>query len=126
MAETSQKLLQKLKLKLEEEKTSVRKELKKIAKKDKKLKGDWDTRFPLFNGEVGGAALEKAADEIEEYSARLPIEYNLEIKLQNIELALKKMKREKYGICEKCRKRIGVKRLKIFPETRFCIKCQRK
>ena len=126
MAEISQKLLQKLKLKLEEEKTSTEKELKRFAKKDKKLKGDWDTRFPLFNGEVGGAALEKATDEIEEYSILLPIEYTLEIKLRNTNLALKKMKKGKYGICERCGKSIRISRLTVYPEARACLKCKKK
>ncbi|MBZ9578265.1 TraR/DksA C4-type zinc finger protein [Patescibacteria group bacterium] len=122
----SQKLLQKLKLKLKEEKTSIEKELKKFAEKDRKLKGGRHPRFPLFNGEIGGAALEKAADEIEEYSILLPIEYTLEIKLRNINLALKKMKKGKYGICERCGKLINIRRLKVYPEARTCLKCKKK
>lgn len=135
MAKISKKLLQKLKQKLEEEKKSLENELKGFARKDKKLKGDWDTRFPLFNGETGGAALEKAADEIEEYSNILPIEYSLEIHLQNINSALEKIKkaakgeprqrRGKYGICEKCKKEIEIERLKVYPEARFCLKCSK-
>ena len=126
MVEISQKLLQKLKLKLKEEKTSIEKELKKFAEKDRKLKGGRHPRFPLFNGEIGGAALEKAADEIEEYSILLPIEYTLEIKLRNINLALKKMKKGKYGICERCGKLINIRRLKVYPEARTCLKCKKK
>ena len=126
MVEISQKLLQKLKLKLEEEKSSIEKELKRFAKKDRKLRGGRHPRFPLFNGEIGGAALEKAADEVEEYSTLLPIEYALEIKLQNIKLALKKMKKGKYGICEKCRKLINIRRLKVYPEAKTCLKCKKR
>lgn len=126
MAKISQKSLQKLKLKLEEEKTSIEKELKKFAKKDRKLKGDWDARFPLFNGEVGGAALEKASDEIEEYSILLPIEHTLEIKLRNTNLALKKIKMGKYGICERCGKSIRISRLTVYPEARVCLKCKKR
>lgn len=126
MAKISKNLFQRLKSKLKEEKALVEKELKRFATKDKKLKGDWHTRFPFFNGEVGGSALEKAADEIEEFSTLLPIEYALEIKLQNINLALKKMKRGKYGICEKCGKSINVRRLKVYPEARTCLKCKKR
>jgi len=126
MVEISQKLLQKLKLKLEEEKSSIEKELKRFAKKDRKLRGDRHPRFPLFNGEIGGAALEKAADEVEEYSTLLPIEYTLETKLRNIKLALKKMKRGKYGICEKCGKLINIRRLRVYPEARTCLKCKKR
>lgn len=119
-------LIQKLKQKLEQEKEIIEKELKRFAKKDEKLKGDWDTRFPKFDGgEVGGAALEKAADEVEEYEALLPLEHNLETKLQDINLALEKIEKNKYGKCEKCQKEISEKRLEVYPEARFCLKCKK-
>lgn len=121
----NKKLLQELQEKLEREKTRTKEQLKSFAKEDKKLKGDWDTRFPHWDGEAGGAGLEKAADEVEEYSTLLPIEYNLELKLKNIDLALEKIKKGKYGMCEKCGKKIAERRLKIYPETRFCLKCQK-
>jgi len=117
-------LLQKIKQELEKEKTAIEEQLKKFAKKDKKLPGDWDTVFPKYNGgESGGAALEKAADEVEEYSTLLPIEYSLELRLKNIDLALEKIKKGEYGICEKCGKEIPIARLKVSPEARFCLKC---
>ena len=126
MTKINKKLLEELKSKLEKEGNLLEEELKKFAEKDKKLEGDWDTRFPHFDGgETGGAALEKAADEIEEYSTLLPIEYVLETRLQNIHLALKKIKKGKYGICEKCGEEIEVERLKISPEARLCLKCAR-
>lgn len=120
----NKKLLQKFKQLLEKEKNIIEKELGKFAKKDKKLKGDWDTRFPHFGKETGGAALEKSANEVEEYSTLLPIEYSLEIKLQDINSALKKIKKEKYGICENCGKKISQKRLKVCPEAKTCKKCK--
>jgi len=42
----NKKLLEELKKNLEKEKSLIEKDLKGFAKKDKKLKGDWDTRFP--------------------------------------------------------------------------------
>ena len=126
MTKISKKILEELKAKLIKEGNLLEEELKKFAEKDKKLEGDWDTRFPYFDGgETGGAALEKAADEIEEYSTLLPIEYVLETRLQNIHLALKKIKKGKYGICERCGEEIEMERLKISPEARLCLKCAR-
>jgi len=120
----NKKLLKELKEKLEKERSRVEEELKKFAKKDEKLPGDWDARFPSFNGgESGGALLEKEADEVEEYSTLLPLEYALELRLKNINLALEKIKKEKYGICEKCEKEIEIERLRISPEARLCLKC---
>jgi len=115
------KILKEIKQKLENDKSAIEKELKKFAKKDDKLPGDWDTRFPRING----GSLEEAADEVEEYSNLLPQEYNLELRLQGINSALEKIKNNKYGSCEKCKKEIPIERLKISPDARFCIKCGR-
>jgi len=117
----NKKLIEELKVKLEKEKADIEKELEKFAKKDDKIKGDWNTVFPRFNGgESGSAALEKAADEVEEYSTLLSIEHSLETKLQNINLALDRIKKGKYGICEKCKKEISEERLRAFPEATTC------
>lgn len=127
----NQKLLEELKEKLTMEKASIEEQLKRFAKRDEKLKGDWDTIFPKFDGgEAGGAALEKAADEVEEYSTLLSIEHSLELKLKNIDLALEKIKHPRrgypqYGRCEKCGKKIPEERLKVYPESRFCLKCKK-
>ncbi|KPJ73700.1 hypothetical protein AMJ48_00705 [Parcubacteria bacterium DG_74_1] len=119
------KLIGELKGILEKEKVTIERQLRKIAKKDEKLPGDWDTVFPKYDGgESGGAALEKAADEVEEYSTLLPIEHSLELRLKNIDLALEKIKKGTYGKCEKCQKGISVERLKASPESRFCLSCQ--
>ncbi len=119
-------LLKEFEKKLKEKEKIIEKELKSFAKKDTKVKGDWESKFPYFNGEIGGAALEKAADEVEEYTTRLPIEYALEKKLLQIKKALRRIKSGKYGICEKCKKEISLKRLKILPEATLCKKCQKK
>lgn len=119
------KLIEQLKKVLEKEREITEEQLGKFAKKDEKLPGDWDTVFPKYNGgESGGAALEKAADEVEEYSTLLPIEYSLELRLKNINSALEKIKKEEYGKCEKCQKQIPVDRLKVSPESPFCLNCK--
>lgn len=118
------KLISELKEKLEKEKVTIEKELERFAKRDDKLKGDWNTRFPHWDGDSGGSALERAADEVEEYSTLLPIEFSLETRLKNINLALEKIKRGSYGKCEKCRKEISKERLRVQPEARNCDKCK--
>lgn len=125
MAKISQKIFQKIRNKLKQERELIEKELKNFSKEDRKLKGNWNTLFPYFDGEIGSAKLEKAAEEVEEYEAKLPVEHALEIKLRDISLALKKIEKDKYGICEKCKKSINAKRLEICPEARCCIACQK-
>ena len=121
----NKKLQKELKERLEKDKKAFEKNLQSFAKKDEKLPGDWDTRFPHWDGDGGDASLERAADEVEEYSTLLPIEHSLEIRLQDINLALEKIKKGKYGKCENCKKAINEKRLKIYPEARLCMECQK-
>jgi len=49
-----------------------------FAKKSDKVKGDWLTVYPTFDG--GG--LEEEADEVEEYGNLLSVAYNLELELK--------------------------------------------
>ena len=44
--------------------------------------------------------------------------------LAEIERALDKIKRNKYGICEMCGEEIHTERLAVKPFARFCIKCR--
>jgi DnaK suppressor protein len=122
----NKKLLEELKKRLEEQKENLEKELEKIADKDKNFKGDWDSRFPQYESGSGGQILEDAADQVEEYTTRLPIEFSMELRLKNIAFALEKIKKGKYGICEGCGKKISEERLKAFPEARLCMKCGKK
>jgi len=113
-------LLKKIKGKLEKEKERLEKTLASFAEKDKKLKGDWDTRMPKMDS----GRLEEETDEVEEFSNLLPIKNTLELELEKINLALKKIKQEKYGICEKCKEPIPQIRLKIYPQAKYCKKCE--
>ncbi len=106
---------------LEKEKTAIEKQLKSFAEKDPNLKGDWDTRFPKFDGNM-----EEAADEVEEYTSKLPVEFSLEVRLRDVNLALDKLAGGKYGRCENCHKKIEKERLAVYPAARLCMKCQKK
>lgn len=115
----NKELKEKLEQNLEKEKTSIEEELKNFASKDKNVKDDWDTRYP--NRENG--SMEEEADEVQEYDNLLSLEHNLELKLKDINLALEKIKNDKYGNCERCGKEIEEQRLLACPEARLCIKC---
>lgn len=120
------KLLTGLKQKLKKEKENIEKQLQKFATKDKILKDDWDTRFPRFNGKgTDNMNLEQAADEVEEYGNLLPVEHSLELRLKSINFALKKIKTNKYGICEKCQNKIKQERLKVYPDAQYCLNCKK-
>lgn len=120
----NQKILKELKERLEKDKEKLEKNLSSFAKKDEKPTGDWNTKYPHFNGGAGSQRLEEAADEVEEYITLLPIEASLELKLQAVNSALKKIKKGKYGKCERCKKDIPLERLKAYPEAKTCLKCK--
>ena len=113
-------LIKELEEKLQQQKSSLEKELKTFAKEDSKPRGDWDTRYPKFNG--GG--LEEEADELQEYEKLVSLEHTLELRLRDVNSALDKIKKKQYGNCEKCGKPIGIERLKVCPEARVCVKCK--
>ena len=45
--------------------------------------------------------------------------------LYEIDLALKKVNRGRYGFCESCGRAISKRRLKFLPQARKCIKCSK-
>lgn len=121
------KLQEELKTKLESEKAEIENNLKSFAEKDQNLEGDWDTKFPnLGTGETGSDALEKGADQVQEYGNMLSVEYSLENRLKDINNALNRIEKGTYGKCENCKADIPEERLKVFPAARYCIRCEKK
>lgn len=51
---------------------------------------------------------------------------DLQKRLIDIEINLKKIGKSGYGICEKCHKSIPQARLNLIPEARFCVDCEKK
>lgn len=112
--------LKKQKEKLEKEKKKIEAQLSSFAQESKKEKGDWKAKIPEFDG----GHLEEEANEVEEYTTRLALEKTLVKELQDLNLALEKIKKGKYGICQRCQRPISQARLKVYPQARFCKKCQ--
>lgn len=48
----------------------------------------------------------------------------LEVKRRQVQAALEAMAKGEYGICRRCEGPIGFRRLKVRPETPFCLSCQ--
>lgn len=69
-------------------------------------------------------------DEIDDVTQTIEKEITFDLSsnekniLKDIEVALKKIENKTYGICDLCKKPIEPKRIKAFPYTRYCIKCQ--
>lgn len=116
----NKELIENFKKNLENQKIALTKELDSFATEDKNIKNNWDAKYP--NRENGN--MEEEADEMQEYDNLLSLEHSLELKLKDVDLALKKITEDKYGICEKCGKEISEERLQVCPEARLCMKCK--
>lgn len=51
---------------------------------------------------------------------------DLDRRLADIEITLKKITKNRYGYCEKCGVNIPIARLKLVSEARFCVDCEKK
>jgi DnaK suppressor protein len=122
----TKKDIKKIKEKLNKEKELIEKELKSFAENNKSIRYDWKAKYPEFSADSSGLAqkLEEGADEVEEYSNLISIEHNLELRLKDINLAIERIENNTYGNCLKCGNKIDEKKLKLYPETKFCNKCQ--
>lgn len=69
---------------------------------------------------------EDNAVEVADFQDSVALERNLEIALEKIELALKKMDEGKYGVCESCGGPIEEERLMAYPEATQCMVCSNK
>jgi len=110
--------VQKIKDRLIEKKQYLITQLKKFAKRNKGIKGDFKTEFPRI-----GDHKDENAIEVTDYESKLSVEHDLEKGLKNIGDALRKTSEGTYGICSKCRKNINPKRLEIMPEATLCVEC---
>ena len=110
-----------LERKLRKKQRQIEKQLSRFARKTKRVKGDYRSRFPIF-----GRGKDEDAQEVERYNYRLSLEHGLELELEKVTKALQKIKEGKYGICENCGGKINPERLKIYPEARYCMKCHKK
>lgn len=114
------KFIEKQKNQLIEQKEKLEEQLGSFAKESEQKKGDWDAKMPMFDA---GKSLEEEADEVEEFGTRLALENTLENEVKKINIALEKIKEGKYGICEKCERKISLGRLEVYPQAELCKNC---
>lgn len=112
----NEQILNELEQVLEKEKKTLTEELKSFASPDKNMKGDWDAKYQDL-----GEGWDENSQEVTEYATRLPLEHELEIRLQEVNAALDKITKSTYGFCEKCGVVIDIERLKANPSSKTCI-----
>lgn len=106
----------KFKEKLEEELSTLEVELKTVGRINPDNPDDWEP----IPGDIksGGADKNEGADSIEQFRENTEILKELEIRYNNIKLALKKIEEGTYGICEVCGDQIELDRLEANPAAR--------
>jgi DnaK suppressor protein len=72
------------------------------------------------SGDSADAAFEHTGEELASQLAELEAK-----ELTQVELALRRIKQGKYGVCDGCSCKIPVARLNALPYSVLCIKCQR-
>lgn len=112
MTHLTDKNLQELKEKLEKEAGEIEAQLSNYKKN------------PDFGDEVESDFSGVEADEAEEYANSLDLVDTLKKRLADIDSALDKIIKNKYGYCEKCNKEISLEVLKVNPESRICKDCK--
>ncbi|MFA6553108.1 MAG: TraR/DksA C4-type zinc finger protein [Patescibacteria group bacterium] len=69
---------------------------------------------------------EDNALEVADFQDSVALERNLEIGLEKVKTALKKIEEGKFGLCEKCGNSIEEERLLAIPEANLCMICLKK
>ena len=70
-------------------------------------------------------SLEEEANESDAMGTNLSIGHTQRVRLEDVEVALQKIEKGKYGICEKCGAEISKEVLDIAPESRLCENCKK-
>ena len=116
----NKKEAQPFKEKLLEEKSELETELASIAKPDSAAPGGWEATSG--NIEVDAADENELADKLEEYEGNAGIANQLENQLNEVRIALERIEKGTYGLCEVCNEPIETERLEANPSARISIK----
>lgn len=108
-----------LRVKLDEERERLERQLHQMARKDPHEKDEWELRTPESN--VQSADPLEIADALESLDIQVGVEYQLEERFKEVGAALDKMNFEAFGKCEKCGKEIDPARLEANPAAKNCI-----
>lgn len=105
--------------KLEEEFKLLEEELGKIGKRNPSNPADWEPKSAGFD--IQEADRNEAADRVQAFERNTAVLNDLEIRYNNVKLALKKIEEGNYGVCEKTEDKIPVERLEANPAARTCM-----
>ena len=105
--------------KLGEELVLLTKELESIGRINPSNPADWEAKPADLN--VLDSDKNEAADRVTAYEKNTGVLKELEIRFNNVKLALTKIEEGTYGVCEVGNKPIEVERLEANPAARTCM-----
>lgn len=112
----SQKLISELKERLIKDKKKSLDQIEQLKKEDPFS----DPDHASDNAAIDTDVREQLGHETVEAEIK-----DLEEKIKNIDEALLRMNKNSYGICLRCKKSIPVERLKLLPESAYCVDCEK-
>jgi|GEM_PF-413265 len=125
-----QAFIDKQKKRLEEERAQLTAELGRISKKDPKVKGDFDAKFPQYTDkdETESGDFDDSAHEVQDFADNIGVENQLEVRLKSVDAALARIKNGTYGQCpkcdcDKCKGEMTKERLEAEPAAERCLEC---
>jgi RNA polymerase-binding transcription factor DksA len=104
--------------KLQEEEKLLIEELKTVGRRNPANPKDWEAKPVDTNNRA--ADPNEVADGFEAYDENAGVLNELEIRLTNVQKALKKIEDNSYGTCEVCEKEIDKERLGANPAAATC------
>ncbi len=113
----TKEFIEKQKKRMTEEKDKSKNQMEVIRQQD-----------PFLDPEraVDNAAVDTEVREQENHQVVEAQVHDLEKKIADIDRALSKIAKKRYGYCEKCNDPILLARLKLLPEARYCVVCESK
>ncbi len=105
---------------LETELATLEKELKSIGRKNPSNPADWEAKPDVMD--TMPADSNDVADSIESYEENTGILKQLEIRWNEVKVALERIKTDSYGLCEVDKKPIETERLEANPAATSCVK----
>lgn len=105
---------------LEKEKTKIEVQLRRFARKSKRG-DDWQPNPSSEASNIQMAELGEVATAITQMETNLESEKVLESSLKEVNEALERIEKGKYGICEKTGEMIKEERLKANPAAKTCV-----
>ncbi len=115
--------LDNFKNKLEKEKARLESELSQIGRRNPANPADWEPMPPEMDTRTSEQS--ELADKFEEMENRSAVELHLEEKLGEVNAALDRIEKGKYGVCEICGEKIDEKRMEANPAAATCVKHSR-